>query len=257
MACNKTCKVIGECHDLILKQHDTLPPFIVSVTDCGGPLDLEETIAEVSMWAKAKLKVNISNSEDLIQFADNRGFYQVHINDIIVMDHPRSPEQMLVIGIDEDNCKVQVQRGYNGSRNFSHKKGQSLKIFRILNAVAETHMIYEDIENIEGTVSKELIDSQLVYKWLEGNTCLPGDYYLEFKLLKMTEPSSLYYEPMYSYCVSQIIQRPSTISLIPTYLTDVTSCSIGQNVEWVRRFPIEREGFLIRIVDTPTSENLL
>ena len=87
---------IGRCFDFEIKRFDTQPSYFVSVSDCNGPLDLTGTIAEVSMWAIAKLKKSITTSDTYFGLADNIGFQQININDIIVMDRVRNPEQMLV-----------------------------------------------------------------------------------------------------------------------------------------------------------------
>ena len=31
-------------------------------------------------------------------------------------------------------------------------------------------------------------------------------------------------------------------------------CGLGDGMEWVRRFPVDQEGFLINVVDSPTAE---
>lgn len=57
-----------------------------------------------------------------------------------------------------------------------------------------------------------------------------------------------------------ITPSPSAISGIPSFTSpDVTpstfGCGVGAGVDWVRRFPVDSEGFLIKIVDSPTAEN--
>jgi hypothetical protein len=49
------------------------------------------------------------------------------------------------------------------------------------------------------------------------------------------------------------------ISLIPSFTDESLTpyyfgCILGEGVEWVRRFPIDGEGFLIKIEDSPTVE---
>jgi len=55
-----------------------------------------------------------------------------------------------------------------------------------MNAPAETEMVFADEENVDGTTTENVLqESFLVYEWQPEDTCLPGCYWLEFKLLKM------------------------------------------------------------------------
>jgi hypothetical protein len=223
-------------------------------------MDLTGTIAEVSMWAIAKFKKPVLAADTYFALADNVGFNQASIGDVVVLDRIRNPEQMLITGFDEDNKFIQVQRGYNGTTAGVYKKGQKIRIFRILNAIATTNTVTEDITNVnDGTIDYGVVtDSQLVYNWMSQDTCLPGCYWLEFKLLKMLVPSSLTFTPesldfpMFGSCLTSVIP-----SIVPSFVTSVGGCDLGSGVEWVRRFPLDAEGFLIKIVDSPTAENLI
>ena len=57
-------------------------------------------------------------------------------------------------------------------------------------------------------------------------------------------------------CKSGIITSTSiTPSFTDPDLTPASfGCGLGEGVEWVRRFPVSGEGFLIQIVDSPTME---
>jgi hypothetical protein len=114
------------CADFVIKRNDTRPSFKVSVSDCDGALDLtdENLVLEVNMWTNARLKTSIDSGDTYFRLADDIGFDQIMQNDIIVVDRPRLPEQMLVTGFDETNKLVQVQRGYHGTTAQSYKKGQ-------------------------------------------------------------------------------------------------------------------------------------
>lgn len=178
----------GQTPDFTIRQHDTRPEFKVAVDDCDGPMDIRGLVIEVNMWALAKLKTDITQDADYFRLADDIGFEQIMINDIIVMDRVRLPEYMLVTGFDEDDKLVRVQRGYKGTVPSRWKKGSKMRIFRIMNGQGETELVYEDIREIDGTVKKDTITSaSLVYKWQPEDTCLPGCYYLEFKMLKMID----------------------------------------------------------------------
>lgn len=217
------------CPDFIIRRHDTLPSFKVAVEDCDGPLDLEgdDIIAEANMWFKAKLKTAIDTEETSLSFADNIGFYQVLPNDVIIMDRVRSPEYMLVVSVDEEAKTIDVQRGYNDTTVSSWIKGNSMRIFRFINNPAAIEMVKEDVTGPDGiTETDVLTDTFLVYEWTSLDTCTPGCYYMEFKVFK---------------------QLVSIIPIIPS----VTPCD--SNFEWVRRFPISAEGFLIKIVDSQNT----
>jgi len=219
----------GVCPDFQIKRNDTRPPFKVSVEDENGPLNLKDLVLEANMWANAKLKSDILPTDTYIALADCIGFCQTLPGDIIVTNRVRCPEHMKVIGFDEDNKLIQVERGVNGTVADNWKRGTGLRIFRFMNAPATIEMIFDDVEQLDGTLScDELQETFLVYEWIANDTCVPGCFWLEFKLLKMAD-------------------GPVTIpSIIPI-------CTSGVGVEWVRRFPQCGE-FLIRICDSPTSE---
>lgn len=237
----------GVCPDFIIRRHDTKPPFKVKIEDCDGPMDLTGLVVEASMWAKGKLKSAITTDSTYFALADNIGFNQIMVGDIIIMDRVRLPEHMLVTAFDEENKLVQVQRAYHGTTAQNWKKGSSLRIMKFSGATAVSEMLYEDVLELNGTTTEDvLMDSFFVYEWGETDTCLPGCYYLEFKLLKMIEEED----------EVGFLSTPSvTPSFTPSTLSVADfSCGLGAGVEWVRRFPVEGEGFLIQITDSPTAE---
>lgn len=240
--------ISGVCPDFVIRRHDTRPPFKVKIDDCDGPLDLTGLILEASMWAKGKLKASITISDTYFGLADNIGFNQIMVGDIIIMDRPRLPEYMLVTGFDENNRFVQVQRGYHGTNPQTWKKGTPLRIIKFMGATAETNMIYQDVLEIDGTTtSNVLTDSFFVYNWGPNDTCLPGCYYLEFKLIKMIDNAESLFEAAGTPSVIPSFTNPS---LIPSNF----GCGLGVGVEWIRRFPVDSEGFVIQITNSPTSE---
>lgn len=326
----------GICPDFIIKRHDTKPYFKVSIEDCNGPMDFRGLIVEANMWALAKLRDNLEENDDYFRLADNVGFNQVMVGDIIVVDQIRLPEHMLVVAFDEHNKFVKVQRAYHGTNAGTYKKGTKLRIFRILNGQASSEIDFADIQQVDGTIDKDTIQSSsLVYEWQPEDTCLPGCYWMEFKVLKMIEmvlylpngdwkgqihqgaegrfytgttntsssvPLSYdqvnqkylidwsvwsadyhlhtdnnYYTgsahddgsvvlnkigatPYGSYDESGVVgfHNNSNISLIPSFSDSLNSqdygCILGEGVEWVRRFPLDGEGFLIKITNSPTTE---
>jgi hypothetical protein len=198
---------------------------------------------EVNIWANAKLTAAITTDDTYFAFADNIGFDQVMVGDVIVMDRVRLPEYMLVTAFDETNKLVQVQRGYHNTMISAWKKGTPFRIFKTMNATASIESIYEDIIQEDGTVkTHQLTQTYLVYEWLPKDTCTPGCFWLEFKLLQMA-------------AVSMLDSTSIIPSFTPSNLTpDDFGCGMGTGVEWVRRFPSDGEGFLIKIVDSPTME---
>ncbi len=235
------------CPDFLIKRHDTVPSFKVSVDDCDGPLDLSDPnyVLEVNMWAKGKLKTAINESDTYFSLADNIGFEQIMVGDIIILDRARLTEYMLVNAFDETNSLVQVQRAYSGTQASSWKKGTALRIFRIMGAIGSIEISLENILQVDGTTATDqVVDTSLVYAWDSKDTCLSGCYWLEFKLLKMATVDQLRIQ-------SSPIIPSFTLS---TYTSDDFGCGLGVGVETVRRFPSNSEGFLIKIVDSPTAE---
>lgn len=219
----------GVCPDFQIKRHDTMPSFKVSVEDDDGPLDLTGLVLEANMWVCAKFKANVTDTDTTFQLADNKGFDRILVNDIIVPDRIRSPEYMRIIGFDEDAKTIEVERGYLDTTPVNWKKGTSMRIFRIFNAPATTEMIYEDVTQPDGCVLQDqLAESLLIYEWTANDTCVPGCFWFEFKLLKMLSPPIV----------------------IPSF---TPMCTSGAGVEWVRRFPVNGE-FLVKINDSPTAE---
>ena len=182
------------CPDFSIKRHSTKPPFRVKISDCDGALDLTDQtlVVEANMWAKGKLKYAIGISDEGIVLADNIGFNQCIVGDVIVLSRVRNPEYLLITGFDEETNMIYVQRGYNGTFISSWKKGTHLKIFRLMNSPASITLNYNDITQEDGTIKKDqLTESFLVYEWGNNDTCVPGCFYLEFKLLKMNPSVTL------------------------------------------------------------------
>lgn len=209
-------------------------------------MDLTDLVLEASMWAKAKFKKAIDAEIDYFGLADDIGFEQIMVGDIIIVDRARLPEKMLVIAFDETNKLVRVQRGYHGTTPQAWKKGTAFRIVKFMGATAQTEMVYQDIIQTDGSVAEDqLTDSFFIYEWGENDTCLPGCYYLEFKLLKMTETTS----------VAALASDDITPSFTDPNLTPADfGCGLGSGVEWARRFPVDSEGFLVKVTDSITAE---
>lgn len=334
------------CPDFTIRRHDTKPPFRVLIEDCDGPIDFsaDNLVLEVNMWAKGKLKKAIASEDTYFGLADDIGFYQIMVGDIIMVDQFRSFERMLVKAFDEKNKLVQVERGYAGTTAIDWQKGSAIKIFRIFNGTASIETSYQDITQVDGTVLKDqLASTYFVYDWNANDTCLPGCYWMEFKLLSMADISTTPISTISTISVIPTSSPPAcpvfdvdscdfikkdeftadgattefTLSarpiknsesvfvdgilqnddvdyylegdklifnnlldagdiIIVKFISEITlhnvctpasiipsfaiskvpedyGCFLGENVEWVRRFPMT-DGFLIQITDSPTAE---
>jgi hypothetical protein len=212
------------------------------------------------MWADAKIRWPIQKDSTELALADNIGYDQILVGDIIVVDRVRSTEYMLVVGFDEGNRLVKVSRGYNASVPSAWPKGQRIKIFRVMNGQAEIELHRDDIRKEDGTLDKNrLVDSYLVYEWTPNSTCVPGCYWLEFKLLKMGDiivDEAPTISPAFTISHARIPSSINTISSISgiSNISNINNCYMGTGVKWVRRFPVNKPGFLIRVTDTLTAE---
>ena len=209
-------------------------------------MDLTDLVLEASMWAKAKFKKAVTAEAEYFGFADDIGFEQVMVGDIIIVDRARLPEKMLVLAFDETNKFVRVQRGYHATTPQAWKKGTPVRIVKFMGATAQTEMVYQDIIQIDGTTAEDqLTDSFFIYEWGGTDTCLPGCYWMEFKLLKMSEETSVA-----TLASDDVVPSFTDPNLTPADF----GCGLAAGVEWVRRFPVNSEGFLIQVTDSPSAE---
>jgi hypothetical protein len=247
-ACDKQGKCYGSmpsCPDFIIKQHDNRPKFCVDITDCDAPVDLNDLVVEASMWCNAKLKININSDTNTISFADNIGFEQINYDTIIQIGNGRLFERMLVKQINDMDNTVTVLRRQLDTGSYSWKKGTSIKLIRFLNNSAVGEMEYQDVEQLDGNVVKDqLVRSTLCYEWKDIDTCMCGKYFFEFKILKVDVTAASNY-----FSGSNFTSVISGSNLLPNY-----HCDNGSLIEWVRRYPNDREGFLIQVLGSPTAE---
>jgi hypothetical protein len=335
----------GVTPDFTLRRHDTMPDFKIRVEECDGePMNVQGLLVEVSMWAKAKLKKAITTDDTYFALADCIGFDQVMMGDIIVMDRVRLPEFMLVTGFDEENKFIQVERGYRSTTPSNWKKGACMRIFRIMNAPGQTELVFEDVVDSAGVTTQDVLtEAYLVYNWSAEDTCTPGCFWMEFKLIKMSDlvlflPGGYWTGDVYQddagvfwtgsassdaqvqlsydavndvyllsdkawpgefhlYSATYYTGTEHGDGSVPLNRTDVPSdstvaydsgiesetsltmlaasvtpsftpesysdpdawphyfgCLLGEGIEWERRFPICGEGFLVKIVDSPTAD---
>ena len=201
---------------MTIRRNDTKPEFTVSVY----PQELDGVAVEASMWMKAKFGRAVAAGDTSIYLAGNLGFNQLAVGDMILVDRPRSAEQMLVVGFDEDAMTVIVERGYNETIPAAYKKGVGFRGFRVLNAVGSTEMVRQDIVRVDGTTDEQvLVESNALYGWSANDTAMPGCFYLELKLVALDDDG---------------------------------------NPTWVRRYPDDgREGYLIKVIDSPTADDVV
>lgn len=249
---NNKCKIQEPCPNIVIRRHDNKPPFKVTITGCSGPLE-ELTdpllIAEVNIWFNVKIKKDLTESQDYFALADNIGFNQIMINDIIVVDQVRRPERLKVVGFDEYNKYIKVERAIQNTELQKIKKGTTLKVFRTIDAPAAIEIITGDLFKEDGTkTTNNLLYTNLVYNWQAKDTCTPGIFYLEFKIIKMIAPE----------LISDVIETQSC-NIIPSFTPSTLTlsdyyCSLGADIEWIRRFPTSSEGYIIKVFDSPTAE---
>jgi hypothetical protein len=246
---NTNCNLINSCEDFdfLIKRHDTRPSFRICAKECDEILDYSDSnlILEVNIWFDANIKNEIDDEIDYFELTNLDSFNQVMVGDIIVVQKPRLPEHMLVIAFDENNKLIKVQRGYHNTNVSSLKRNSKLKIFRNMNATAKIESVYEDIILEDGNVQKNtLTETYFNYDFDIKDTCLAGCYFLEFKLLKIKEQTSDFKALSYE----NISFTSEDLSLIDF------GCYLDDTIEWVRRFPIDKEAYKIKVLETPTAE---
>jgi len=171
-------------YDFIIKRNSTQPSLRLKVYDCDwSPIDLSKFEITASMWANAKLKKDINDSDFEILLANNVGLSAVVPGDVILLKNTGTHELVQVASI--VNNAVMVTRGYFETTSTSWKKGTSIKIIKIMNSGATYDLVKEDVMKLDGTKELNvLVESYLVYNWFVDDTRVPGEYYLEFKVIE-------------------------------------------------------------------------
>jgi len=171
-------------YDFIIKRNSTQPSLRLKVYDCDwSPIDLSKFEITASMWANAKLKKDINDSDFEILLANNVGLSAVVPGDVILLKNTGTHELVQVASI--VNNAVMVTRGYFETTSTSWKKGTSIKIIKIMNSGATHDLVKEDVMKLDGTKELNvLVESYLVYNWFVDDTRVPGEYYLEFKVIE-------------------------------------------------------------------------
>ena len=184
-------------YDFIIKRNSTQPSLRLKVYDCDwSPIDLSKYEITASMWANAKLKKDISDSDFEILLADNVGLSAVIPGDVILLKNSAAHELVQVSSI--VNNSIMITRGYFETTPSSWKKGTSIKIIKIMNSSATYDLVREDVLKLDG--KKELnvlVESYLVYNWFVDDTRVPGEYYLEFKVIERNAEYEIIYSSKY------------------------------------------------------------
>ena len=88
--------------------------------------------------------------------------------------------------IDEVSKTIEIERAQNSTISQDWPKGTSLKVFRLLNQPSQIESVFDDVTDFEGTTTNQLVETFLVFNWDPIDTSLPGCYWFEFKLMKMS-----------------------------------------------------------------------
>jgi len=169
-----------------IKQGDTCPTFTISIIDpiTGIEVSYENWLVEVYMHFESCLKsdsgVSYSNPFSIIKLMRNMNLCLIKIGDIIEVEdcNQNLKELMLVMDVDYETGEITVERGYEDSDIYSHKKGDKLLFYRIYGK--EGYIDNKNEENIEEDVEPDY--SIIGYQWDSEDTSHKGKYYLEFKL---------------------------------------------------------------------------
>lgn len=200
-------------YEFLIKRNDTSPSLKYKIFDCdSSPIDLtEDYTIEASMWSNAKLKKDINTVQQEILFANNVGFDTVWVGGNLLLKTSNSYETLTVTAVDSYNNSITVDRAQLGTAALNWKKGTVVKMIRFINSPATKELVNSTSLNMEGDEETTLAESYLIYNWLDDfDTSLPGDYLLEFKVTKINSDTS---------------------------------------VEWTRKYPSEKEGISVKILD--------
>lgn len=184
-------------YDFIIKRNSTHPSLRLKVFECDkSPIDLSKYEITASMWSNGRLKNDISVSSTQILLIDNVGFNEVSVGDIILLKNSNNHELVYVNSIDEN--KLNITRGYFDTDSFDWKKGSKLKIIKFMNSSATYDLVREDVLKLNGEIeSNILVESYLVYNWFLDDTRVPGNFYLEFKIIEKNSSDEIIYSRKY------------------------------------------------------------
>lgn len=197
-----------ENFDYLIKKSDTFPPISYIIPDCEGiNLDQDNLVVEVNMWANSNLANSLSQTDTNIKFKKNYNITCVEVNNYILLKKYNSFEYLKVISVNHDT--IEVTRGELGSAIRAWEKGNQLKIIKLFGIEGEKKILYNNYINLKGESENTVSGQELIYNWAEEDTSNPGEYFLEFKLIKKN----------------------------------------NNLIEWTKKFPSEKDGIRLQIVD--------
>jgi len=104
---------------------------------------------------------------------------------------------------------IYVSRGQLSSTPRNWGKYTQIKIIKIVDVECEKEITYNEAINLNGEKENIVSQQNLIYNWFAGDTSNPGEYFLEFEVTKNN----------------------------------------GGITEWTKKFPSEKEGIKIQIID--------
>ena len=173
VTCSNTClsssSSSSTCYDFTIKRGDSLPSFVVSLTD--EELDIVENIAEprtvnTYLWCSSRLGTSIDVDSDEITLLDDVNFTKVSVGDTIVFLGNCTKEEVTATAIDAVNKTVTINRP---NQKYAHVVQEELHIFKV----------WKKPDN--GSVNVE--ESQLTYNWDAIDTNTPGEFLLELEIV--------------------------------------------------------------------------
>jgi hypothetical protein len=172
--------------DYIIKKNDTMPYIKYNIKGCDE-LDLSEDGISVtaSMWSTSSLKNKINEDETFLMFKNNYNLEAVEEGDYILIKKLNKSEHTLCEEVYDNG--VRVQRAQLSSEATSFGRGDKIQIIKFYEVEAEKEIEYNNSIDLNGKEKEEVSSQNLVYKWREGNTSSPGEFFLEFKVSKIVE----------------------------------------------------------------------
>jgi hypothetical protein len=172
--------------DYIIKKNDTMPYIKYNVKGCDE-IDLNEEGINItaSMWSNSSLKNKINENETFLIFKNNYNLESVKEGEYILIKKFNKSEHMLCEEVYDNG--IRVQRAQLSSEAISFGRGDKIQIIKFYEVEAEKEIEYNNSIDLNGKEKEEVSSQNLVYKWREGDTSSPGEFFLEFKVSKIIE----------------------------------------------------------------------
>lgn len=194
--------------DYVIKKNDTMPYIKYNIKGCDE-FDLSEEGIQVyaSMWAASSLKNKIKEDETFLMFKNNYNLEAANVGDYILIKKLNKSEHALCTEIYDNG--IIVQRGQLNSTASNFNRGDKFCVIKFYEVEAEKEIEYNNSINLNGEEKEEVSSQNLVYKWREGDTSSPGEFFLEFKVSKV----------------------------------------VGEEIVWTKKYPSNKEGISIKITN--------